>query len=115
MKSDFGFIPDVPYDDAIKIPQIELKVPTKELYTFDKDAPYPAPNNISSPYAHLFIYNLPDGDINNGDYLLEYAPLNPLRDSPIHVYYANLYLQPSSLTYRKGPLANRDRSPYKKW
>lgn len=114
VRGDLGFVPDVPYEDALKIPEISLQTSVPGLYTLviiDNDAPYPAPRDTLAPYAHLFIYNIPNGDVASGKYLLEYEVLNPPRDSPIHVYHALLYLQYNHLEYKKNSDASRERFP----
>jgi len=114
VRGDLGFIPDVPYEDALKVPEISLQTSSNGLYTLaivDNDAPYPAPRNTMAPYVHLFIYNIPNGDIISGKYLQEYEVLNPPRDSPIHVYRALLYLQYNHLEYKKDSSASREKFP----
>lgn len=103
--SGTGFIPDITREQAKQDFKIGIDVPFGDkLYTlviFDNDAPYPG-RNTASPYVHLFVYNIRNGDVVNGDYLLDYVPPNPPVDSPPHVYQVQLWSQPSKLNYIKG-------------
>lgn len=66
------------------------------IYSFiilDFDAPYPYPHNSNSPFLHLLVVNVKQGDISTGNVLSSYVAPNPPADSEPHTYVGLLFLQ----------------------
>ncbi len=95
--ADVGFITTGTAQQSLSI---EWVADLDSLYTvimFDMDTPYPAPNNVNSPFLHLLITNIKGMDIAKGDSLIEYMPPSPPADSLPHAYNLDVYLQKNSI------------------
>jgi hypothetical protein len=59
---------------------------------YDLDAPYPN-HAVNSPYLHMLVINAPNGNLQAGQALIEYAPPSPPQDSAMHRYVFAVYEQ----------------------
>jgi phosphatidylethanolamine-binding protein (PEBP) family uncharacterized protein len=88
-----GFLPT----ESAQYPiTIEWNGDSNQLYTvifYDIDAPYPAPNNTSSPFLHSLIINIKGSDMSTGNQLIDYMSPHPPLDSLPHTYLVDVYLQ----------------------
>lgn len=74
------------------------------LIMYDLDSPYPE-NPSNSPFLHLLVVNVPNGNISQGQVIAPYTPPNPPQDSAPHTYRFDLYRQrtrisPGAVTQR---------------
>jgi phosphatidylethanolamine-binding protein (PEBP) family uncharacterized protein len=83
-------------EDLENVPRIVLPELDSNKYhsliISDLDAPYPeTPDN--SPFIHLIMINMLDGDPGSGDVVTEWLPFNPPENSSSHRYIINAYEQ----------------------
>ena len=92
---DNGFMITSTAQQPLSIEWIADSESLTSIIMVDLDAPYPAPNNINSPYLHLLVTNIKGMDIKGGDSLINYMPPTPPSDSLPHNYNIDVYLQPN--------------------
>ena len=66
------------------------------LIIYDIDAPYPLNTGkigTSSPYVHLLIINIKNGNLSTGNTIYSYQSPNPPKDSLSHTYFVDVYRQ----------------------
>jgi phosphatidylethanolamine-binding protein (PEBP) family uncharacterized protein len=105
----------VPLNDMDEPPTVTFPGVLNHYYTvvmYDRDAPYPPPNNINAPFIHWLVINIPGNDLEQGNSVLPYLPPNPPSSDP-HRYQLDLYRQLRQLPDSFN--VSRHRFPLDKW
>ncbi|XP_057341928.1 protein D2-like [Microplitis mediator] len=87
--------------EAKDIPEINYKHESDDFYTLIMTDPdVPSRSNPSVPaFYHWIVVNIPGGNIEKGQVIIDYIGPGPPKDSGLHRYILLLYKQPGKLSF----------------
>ena len=106
---DNGFITTTTAQQPLSVEWIADSEMLYSTIIYDLDSPYPAPDNVNSPFLHLLVTNIKGMDIKGGDSLIDYMPPTPPSNSLPHMFNVNIYVQSKRII----PIAHTVRKKFR--